>query len=227
MSNNNKWLIGGIAGVLLVCACVSLACIAAGGLVFFQARQQTNINPPPAVEATIAVTEENFTETGKATTTPTTEGAQQESPTLVPTRPASVSGSSSGADAKETLNTLENEVVPINDARDLARRLEGKKNIPETIPGPKEALKVGLEQSFWASNVETNKNFQVKGTLRYVTDHLYFWIENGASYDPSALKSLRTRSKVKYIPPIESSLAANGARASIMTRICMCCMHVG
>ena len=200
MSNNNKWLIGGIAGVLLVCACVSLACIAAGGLAFLQFRQQTNINPPPAVEATIAVTEEGFTETGKATTTPSTEGAQQESPTLVPTRPASVNGESSIKDAQETLNTLENEVVPINDARDLARRLEGKKNIPETIPGPKEALKVGLEQTFWASNVETNKNFQVKGTLRYVTDHLYFWIENGASYDPSALKKLADTFESKIYP---------------------------
>ena len=143
MSNNNKWLIGGIAGVLLVCACVSLACIAAGGLAFFQARQQTNINPSPAVEATIAVTEEDFTETGKATTTPTTEGAQQESPTLVPTRPASVSGGSSGADAKETLNTLENEVVPINDARDLARRAGREEKHPRDDPRPERGVKGG------------------------------------------------------------------------------------
>jgi hypothetical protein len=91
---------------------------------------------------------------------------------------------------EETLRTLEETLVPINDLRDIARRLEGKDDIPLTLPSTNIPLEVGTQQTFWATNVETNENFQVTATLRYVTDHLYFWIENDVNYNERDLRDL-------------------------------------
>jgi immune inhibitor A len=80
--------------------------------------------------------------------------------------------------------------VPINDPIDLARRLAGIENIPQTLDTIPEPLQGGEQKTFWVTNVETNENFQVQATLRYVSDHLYFWIENGVNYRPSDLNRL-------------------------------------
>jgi immune inhibitor A len=90
----------------------------------------------------------------------------------------------------ETLDTLENTAVPINDLLDLARRLEGKTDIPRTLDPPAAYYQVGAQQIFWVTNVDTNLNFQVETTLCYVTEHTYFWIENGVSYDDVELQQL-------------------------------------
>jgi immune inhibitor A len=89
-----------------------------------------------------------------------------------------------------TLITLEEEIIPTNDMRELARRLKGIQNIPLTLEAPLESRSVGDGKIFWATNVDTNKPFQVEATLRYVTDHLYFWIENGVRYSEGDLRDL-------------------------------------
>lgn len=89
-----------------------------------------------------------------------------------------------------TLQTLEEKIVPNSDLRDLAYRLEGKENIPETVAGPLSPSQIGDKQMFWANNLDTNENFQVATTLRYITPHLYFWIEDDVNYDDNDLKEL-------------------------------------
>ena len=89
-----------------------------------------------------------------------------------------------------TLQTLENSVVPVNDLLDLAERLQGKKNLPTTIKDPNAPYQVGAEKSFWITDVDTNENSQVQATLRYVTDHAYFWVQDSVRYNASDLKAL-------------------------------------
>ncbi len=97
-----------------------------------------------------------------------------------------------------TLNTLEQVVVPPNDPADLARRLKGIPEIPETVPsGP---FAVGDNKKFWVSNVNTHKNFQVNATLRYLTEHSYFWIEDGVKYNKNELKALAEAFETKIYP---------------------------
>ena len=85
--------------------------------------------------------------------------------------------SSSDQDASTTLDTLRNTVVPINDWLDPPCRLNGKCDIPETLPsGP---YQLGDKQTFWATNMSTNENFQLDASLKYLTDHAYFWVEDG------------------------------------------------
>ncbi len=90
----------------------------------------------------------------------------------------------------DTLVTLEDTIVPVSDLRDLAGRLKGEENIPLTLNPPPAPLQVGTRQTFWAINEDNHQHFQVNATLRYVTSHSYFWIEDGVSYDETELKDL-------------------------------------
>lgn len=88
----------------------------------------------------------------------------------------------------ETVETLADTLVPENDPYELACRLQNICNVPTTIPGKQ--YKLGDQETFWVTNVDTVENFQAKATLRYVGDHIYFWIENGVKYDEGDLKRL-------------------------------------
>ena len=92
--------------------------------------------------------------------------------------------------AEETLLALQEEIVPINDPIDLGERLGGKKGIPETLPDPNAPYDLGDGQDFWVTNVDTNKNFKVSTTLRYLGDHVYIWIENDVDYNTRDLNAL-------------------------------------
>jgi len=89
-----------------------------------------------------------------------------------------------------TLETLKTEIIPGNDPIDIARRLEGKENIPLTLPVEDLDRQVGEKETFWVSNTDTAENFQIQATLAAVTDHLYFWIEEGVDYSQIALNRL-------------------------------------
>jgi len=92
--------------------------------------------------------------------------------------------------SEETLKALKETVVPENDLPDLARRLEGKQNIPATVEPPPTSLEVGAQKEFWVTNGDTNENFRISATLRYVTDHVYFWIQDEVPYDPEDVQAL-------------------------------------
>jgi len=89
-----------------------------------------------------------------------------------------------------TVDTLLNADIPINDPVDIAQRLEGKENIPLTLPVANLDLPIGTQKNFWVTDTDTAENFQIEATLAAATDHLYFWIENGVEYSQSALDRL-------------------------------------
>ncbi len=98
----------------------------------------------------------------------------------------------------DTVTTLEDTVVPVNNPRDLACRLEGKCSIPETLPsGP---YKTGKKETFWITNTDTAKSFEVDATLQYLTPHAYFWVEDGVSYDEGEAKALVDDFETKMYP---------------------------
>ncbi|GAB4578751.1 MAG: immune inhibitor A [Anaerolineales bacterium] len=90
----------------------------------------------------------------------------------------------------ETLLTLQNALVPENNPRDLAQRLNGIADIPLTVPPPAVPYQVGDQQTFWATNTDTAESFEVDTTLRYITPHTYWWIGNDVSYSESELEAL-------------------------------------
>jgi hypothetical protein len=92
--------------------------------------------------------------------------------------------------AFETQQTLENTLVPNNDPRDLAMRLKGIRNIPETLSTPPIDYQVGDKKVFNAINTDTNESYQVNTILAYETEHAYFWIQEGVKFDKNRVKDL-------------------------------------
>ena len=103
-------------------------------------------------------------------------------------------------DAYETLTTLEDTIVPINDPVELAERLGGKRNVPETLIDPDAPYTVGARKTFWVSNTDTNQNFQIEAVLQYAGENSYFWVEDGVEYDPGDLKTLGDTFDQQIVP---------------------------
>jgi hypothetical protein len=92
--------------------------------------------------------------------------------------------------SQETLDTLLQEQIPINDLVEIGQRLTGVGSIPETKPVQDLDREIGEQEKFWVTNVDTNESFQITANLEAKTDHLYFWIEDGISFSESKLNKL-------------------------------------
>lgn len=88
----------------------------------------------------------------------------------------------------DTLETLAQTVVPDNDPYELACRLKAVCSVATAVPA--KAYQAGDQETFWVRNVDTTENFQATATLRYVTPHMYFWVENGANFQEDEVKHL-------------------------------------
>jgi len=102
--------------------------------------------------------------------------------------------------AEDTLATFENTTVPTNDPIDLAQRLQGKLNLPTKLGFPVKSYQIGDQETFWVTNADDNKNYQVQTTLQYITDHVYFWIEDSVQYNRKHVKALVDTFESKIYP---------------------------
>jgi len=92
--------------------------------------------------------------------------------------------------AQEVQGNLESTIVPISNLIDLAARLKGKQGIPLTMPAPLVPLTTGNQNKFWVTNTDNNNTFQIEATLEYITDHVYFWVEDGVRFNRNELTRL-------------------------------------
>jgi len=95
-----------------------------------------------------------------------------------------------GALPLELLETLRTTEVNAADLRDLTCRLNGVCNVPETTLPPAGPRQVGETDRFWITNHDSFDSIQIDATLRYVTPHVYFWVQNGISYDDGDMRRL-------------------------------------
>ena len=170
-SNNNR--IGIIIAVVLVVLCCCLLIVAAAGVAAYEYyRANPSLPNIPGVPI------------GPPTPTPmvaVTRPPVSEVPT-------------------DTLTSLENTIVPENDPTELACRLKEECNIPATMTPPSAPRQVGDTDTFWVTNTDTNENFQVNATLKYVTPHVYFWVEDSVKYNEDQLKTLADTFENKIYP---------------------------
>jgi immune inhibitor A len=168
--------------IFVIFLCIVCLCLFAG-LAVFLGEYQIDFNPVfqdsgPAVVHTPMIIRP--THQSPALATPFSEPGDPRGAVIEPVELVST----------ETLKTLQETIIPANDLRVLAYRLKGIENIPQTLEPPTSPLQVGATKSFWVTNTDTNAKFQVSATLRYVTEHLYFWVEDGVRYNPDHLKTL-------------------------------------
>lgn len=103
------------------------------------------------------------------------------------------------SEINETLEVLKNTEIPENDPYDLARRLKDIEDIPSSVPNLTE-YNVGDSKEFWITNVDTNENNLITANLGYKTENVYFWIEEGVSYDKNELSRLVTTFEDEILP---------------------------
>ncbi len=179
----------GLLGIFLVAmGCLIMVCVVGSGYLVIryvlETRGKTE-TPTPTASAQI----EKPTPTISAITSTTT-------PESIPTAVLAVDLTM----ARETLKTLSQAEVPVNDPLDLAHRLQGKPVIPPTLPGEPTAYKLGDAQSFWIVNGDTDVQSQVKAKLAFSTPHLYFWIQDGIRYNAADLQKLCETFENKIYP---------------------------
>ena len=52
------------------------------------------------------------------------------------------------------------------------------------------SYKVGDKEKFWILNSDTTEHSQIDATLRYITPHSYFWVEDGTAVNEGDMKAL-------------------------------------
>jgi len=102
--------------------------------------------------------------------------------------------------AEETLKTLQEVVIPSNDPIDLANRLGGKVDVPKQLIDTNAPYAIGAEKQFWVTNVDTNENFKIDATLRYVGENIYFWIQDEVQFKEIELRDVAKKFDQQYIP---------------------------
>lgn len=112
-------------------------------------------------------------------------------------------------DLIDTIHTLNEAIVPINDPIELAERLGGKSDISRSIIDPNAPYQIGDRKAFWVTNVDDHQNFRVHATVRYVGEHSYFWIEDQVQYDPADLIKLGDTFDQQIFPTTQSFFASD------------------
>ncbi|MBK9600369.1 MAG: immune inhibitor A [Anaerolineales bacterium] len=163
--------------VLLCCICVLVAGMAGYGYYAF------------SQSAPVLVTSEPPTDNPLFPVDPPTPAVE---PEVIRPPVESING--------ETLQILETTVVPPNEPKELACRMEGKCDIPDVMATTAAPRVVGDTDTFWVTDVGTNENSEVQATLRYVTPHVYFWVQDGVSYDDGEMKALMDAFENKIYP---------------------------
>lgn len=92
--------------------------------------------------------------------------------------------------SRETLEILESTIIPPNDPKELACRMEGRCDIPDVMATSAAPRVIGDRDNFWVTDIGINENTQVQASLRYVGPHVYFWVQDGVSYNDAEMKAL-------------------------------------
>lgn len=171
MKSSNKWIIVLILAVVMLC-CVMICCVGAIGVAVWSEDSDFDTSDFLQLDPDSSFLPQDLI------------GTQEPTPVV------EFNQSQLDAGGYETLDTLKQEIVPINDPLELAERLKALDNIAATSPNPAVELQVGARQDFWVSDSDTDDTFSVSTILESKSDHVYFWIEDGVNFDQSDLDEL-------------------------------------
>ena len=106
--------------------------------------------------------------------------------------------------AQDMTDALARNPLPPADLFDLTRRLRGRDGSPAAAftaarQSPPDET-VGSQSQFWTYDFDAKKNVRVSATLRILTDHSKWWIENGVTVDLAAVQTTATTFENKIYP---------------------------
>jgi hypothetical protein len=168
-SNNTTLIVVIVLVVACLCACLA-ALVGGGAWTYF-----TAIRAATSVASQVNPVLTDVFEVPTATKEPNV--VRTPVPTAVP-------------GASDTLQTLQDEVIPPSDLREIVMRLKGISDIPEVVSETPANYDVGQELEFQVLNEDTQENFKITAKLIYKTDNLYFFSENGVEVDLQQVKQI-------------------------------------
>jgi hypothetical protein len=150
-------------------------------------------SPPTSAEivaATPSKTSQAVLDTATSTVAPPSPTVEREAGQASPLQPS-------------TEEVLTQAILPERDQRLLASRLKHKgEDIPKTAANPRNNFQLGDSDNFWVTdNAQTPPaQFQVKANVRYITDHSYWWIQEGFNVNAEDLKRSAERFETQTYP---------------------------
>lgn len=210
---NRNLLLGLLGAALLLCCCCLLLVGALAGFITTRPSQSTGpIGPsegpiivvtrvvtPPAEPTGVPVS----TPQVEATTGPTITTESGSPATVAPEATEVITGTPSALSTVEVQaeQVLLNAEMPQRDQRELKLRLEPKgTDIPVVVNSKPPSYKAGDTAKFWVSNTDTEEHRQITAQLRYVTDHVYIWVENGLQLNQGDLERSAERFEKQTYP---------------------------
>lgn len=109
-------------------------------------------------------------------------------------------GLAQAALSQDTLSVFTNTIIHANDPIRLVRKLNGGLEIPAQLDYQVNQYSLGDQEDFWVLNSDINQSKQIQATLHYITDHVYFWVEDGVRFSPDSMKSLIDTFESKIYP---------------------------
>ena len=186
-------ILGVIIAIVLLCLCVSLTCALIGVVV------GTNILENGDVDAIAQQIEDILDDMSDGEFVFEYDSSSND-PITTPVVVDADAMDSSLDVAELTLENLKEEVVPIGNFDDLAVRLRGVGEVPAPPTSPVKFYAEGDLRDFNVSNNDNNTNFSITARLEKATEHAYFWIEDGVSFDRSDLNDLADEFETQIYP---------------------------
>ena len=105
--------------------------------------------------------------------------------------------------AEQMLQQLAQVQLPDGNQREQAMRLLGIADIPEVIATNATSRVLGDADTFWVSNLDNDKHFQVQASLKYRGEYVYLYIEDGLEFKPAEAEALIDRFETQMLPTIK------------------------
>lgn len=187
MDRSEKTILLVLVSLLLIACCLLVLCgvvfyMITGSLGFFSQGLDSRVSPTPAAIVTSTPT--------VTTPAPTSEGND----------PQGEGGVWVSEEFSDTLTALQNAQIPSADLVYLAERYEGKTGIPLQLTDEPVAYRLGDRLDFFKLNVDTNTTTRVTAVLRYASDRVYFWVEDGLNVNSSEINQLLSEFETSIYP---------------------------
>ena len=93
-------------------------------------------------------------------------------------------------DMLSTAELLRETTIPQRDLYALASRLQSADPGPRVVNEEPPRFEVGQRETFWINDEELSDTYlETQATLRYITPHLYMWVEDGLSLDQEGIEA--------------------------------------
>jgi immune inhibitor A len=102
--------------------------------------------------------------------------------------------------SSETADLLRTTDVPVRDRIALAQRFLGLGEIPRSASAPPPVYTIGDTRGFTVENTDTDEQFTITARLVYVTEHAYWWVEEGFDVDGAGLARSAERFEGQIYP---------------------------